>query len=702
MKTWKNRHRHPKKTNPKKTRSRKQRGGDPINIFTIQDFLKRNPDPKLQELVSDATQAGLQTININDRRLLSRIRGDEASQLGRPVVGQDPAGNAFASSLRSPDSFAQANPMRKNVPPAPSDVFAQANPMRGGPAAAPPPAAPVDPKVLESVSQFNARDSAGLEEGPGINQADLPIDAGLNPGGAEARLGAIPQRPALPQAPAPGGLVYSMKGFEGKSQTVSDCSKQLDKLREELATLKSGFAESQAMLQEKERSLTARIAELDAERGQVQATADALSASLAKLGGDKKELADALDTAQQTLSIKGAKNAALLADIAKLRGELGAAGALTTEQEKELAAIRGAIQEAERAAREAAEKNAGDRLKLIADHNAELAKLREEHAAALSDLRRDLETARLSSEAEKGASAEEKGKLNDDIAELRAKIAAQEKELNALADGIRDSAAALFRQKGEAEAAAAAAAAAAATADEQAKAAAARLAELQAANAALEERIAAAEAGAAASAEAARDAETRRAAAAEASVAAGALALEAAAKADQAARDADEARAAKGTSEADKAAAESAAAAAKEAADAAKAEAGDAQAEAEAAAGAQEAAQAAQAAAERALAALKESTPRIVTITGEDGQKVGDGGRAAIMNETLRVQWEKGGATPDAWVFVMFAADGDKVPEYTQLITKLGLFEFTSTVAGSINAVIFDVVVHSRETLFSK
>jgi hypothetical protein len=66
------------------------------------------------------------------------------------------------------------------------------------------------------------------------------------------------------------------------------------------------------------------------------------------------------------------------------------------------------------------------------------------------------------------------------------------------------------------------------------------------------------------------------------------------------------------------------------------------------------------------------------------------------MGERLNVRWEKGAEEPTAWVFTMFSGT---TPAYTQLRLQPGEFSFDSTVAGKINAVMFDVTVHSRQEL---
>ena len=97
---------------------------------------------------------------------------------------------------------------------------------------------------------------------------------------------------------------------------------------------------------------------------------------------------------------------------------------------------------------------------------------------------------------------------------------------------------------------------------------------------------------------------------------------------------------------------------------------------------------------------LENSVPTIDSITAADGARVGggDGGRSAIYGEPLTVTWNVGAApNRDTWVFVMFATvDGRITPVYSQLVLNNQPFTFTSTVSGPVQAVVYDVVSHSR------
>jgi hypothetical protein len=98
------------------------------------------------------------------------------------------------------------------------------------------------------------------------------------------------------------------------------------------------------------------------------------------------------------------------------------------------------------------------------------------------------------------------------------------------------------------------------------------------------------------------------------------------------------------------------------------------------------------------LDALKESVPKIVSIMGEGEVLVGgEGGRPAVYGEQLTVTWIKGAAETPTWVFVMF--DGGAVPVYSQLVLNDQPFTFTSTVSGPVQAVVYDVVSHNRNTI---
>jgi hypothetical protein len=101
------------------------------------------------------------------------------------------------------------------------------------------------------------------------------------------------------------------------------------------------------------------------------------------------------------------------------------------------------------------------------------------------------------------------------------------------------------------------------------------------------------------------------------------------------------------------------------------------------------------------LDALEASVPTIGSIMAADGQVVGGAaGRPAVYGEPLTVTWAKGADERTTWVFVMFA-DGPaggpaKVPVYSQLVLNDQPFTFTSTVSGQVQAVVYDVVSHSR------
>jgi hypothetical protein len=101
------------------------------------------------------------------------------------------------------------------------------------------------------------------------------------------------------------------------------------------------------------------------------------------------------------------------------------------------------------------------------------------------------------------------------------------------------------------------------------------------------------------------------------------------------------------------------------------------------------------------LNTLEASVPTIGSIMAADGQVVGGAaGRPAVYGEPLIVTWAKGAEERTTWVFVMFAdnpAGGpEKVPVYSQLVLNDQPFTFTSTVSGQVQAVVYDVVSHSR------
>ena len=102
---------------------------------------------------------------------------------------------------------------------------------------------------------------------------------------------------------------------------------------------------------------------------------------------------------------------------------------------------------------------------------------------------------------------------------------------------------------------------------------------------------------------------------------------------------------------------------------------------------------------------LESSTPKIRSITGNNGEEIGAGEdkRAPLMGEELTVKWEKGARDAKAWIFILFGQT-DKQSKNTILVTEKpneqgeGSFSFKSNIGGAVNAVIFDVIVHDADT----
>jgi len=699
MRTWKNRQRPSKKVH-RKTISRKQRGGGLISTERVRAWLEANPkqNARYREQVQAALSAGDQQIIIDDQDIRKVNSWEQSSQKSSPFGSApqqgDPASQSFAQSLRGLDTY-RAPGARGSVPPAGAPAPA--------PSLSPYPEPPTSSATLANSLQGYRAPGLGsdLPVGASVDQANAAANSLLGPG-ADARLGTAlsSANPLAARPPAPGanGLVYKMEGPAGKSQTIQDCNTQLAELREELERLKSGLVKTRENAAAQEAALAAQITELTGKNGELSAAGKAAQDAIAALTQTGQTTAEQLDAASRALAGKGAEFDDISTKLANTLRELGESKSLTASQSEEIGRIKGALEESARNSAKTEGENSARIAKLLADHAAELERLKREHLGELAKLNGDLSSARDAASGVSKASETEKKGLSDKIAELSAAIEAQKDEIAALSSSLGTATSSLEAAQADSAEKSRAAATAAATAAQAAAKSAAELTQLQSDNAELAKQLDAAKEAAKAAGEAAAQSDKAKDAAAAAAAAANARAETATSDAEAAAAAAAAAQANGRTSAAEKEAATKAAAEARALADGAAAAAQEAEAAKNAALAQSEQSNRAKSDAEARLAALKSSTPRIVLIYGSnEGDKVGGGnGRPVIMGERLNVRWEKGAEEPTAWVFTMFSGTN---PAYTQLRLQPGEFSFESTVAGKINAVMFDVTVHSREEL---
>jgi len=508
-----------------------------------------------------------------------------------------------------------------------------------------------------------------------------------------------PETASAPVLPPPvaaqpaGQAVYALNApaaADGQPRTIADCNRMLDAAKARIAELEGNLAVEAGRLAGVTKEREAEMARLGRDIAASQAEVEAATQAMAALRGEKGAIQAELERIQTELRDKLGE----LADASLLNKSLRTAkdsleGTLRNKDQliSILQPLRGQL----------------DTLKAssqaeITQKNTQIQQIREQHRAELADTngryQADLEKLRADMrklEGSNAGTAAEKRRIEEQKAELEGQIAAFEARIRDLTKGLEESQAATVREAQE-KAAAAAASREAATAEAEKLDTATREGQelqtrLRAAQGAKEaaDRAAAEAAAARETAEAAARAAAERVTAAEREAAAERAAAEAAV-------------ASKAASEAERNRAQEVA----QAAEAEKAAAvRDAAARAEEVARAQQAAEAAVAqrdVMQARLDALEESVPKIISIKAADGTLVGgEGGRSAVYGEPLTVTWNLGAVDRDTWVFVMFATvEGNTVPVYSQLVLNDQSFTFTSTVDGDVQAVVYDVVSHSR------
>jgi hypothetical protein len=496
-----------------------------------------------------------------------------------------------------------------------------------------------------------------------------------------------------PPAPAPAAIgrpVYDLNApaaVEGQPRTIADCNRLLADARARIDELGRKIGEDTARLE----GVTAeRRAEVDRLNGQIaasQAEVEAIKEAMAALRGEKGAIQAELIRIQTELERNVGKVRETSEVNDSLKQTIGQLNAGINLRDSNLETFRVELATLQKSSQTE-----------ITQKNAEIARIREEHRvererinaayqAQLVKLQEDMRKL----EGEKAGTAAEKEGVQREKAALEAQIAGFRSRIAVLTKGLEDSQVARNKEAQEKAAAAEAARVAAEAAARQLDAATREGQELEA-------RLRAAQGAKEAADRAAAEAVAARETAEGAQRGADARAAAAQREAEQARLAAETALADKGTSEREKEEAQRAAAAAAAAEAAAVAEAG---AKAEEAAAAQQTAAAANGQRDliqARLHVLENSVPTIVSITGANNDIVGgENGRQARYGEPLTVNWIKGVADRNTWVFVMFATvEGKTLPVYSQLVLDNNPFTFTSTVSGEVKAVVYDVASHSR------
>jgi len=499
-----------------------------------------------------------------------------------------------------------------------------------------------------------------------------------------------PAAPAPAPAPPPGQAVYPFKApaaGEGQPKTIADCTQMLAEAKAHIAALEGNLAEETARMKAANEAFQAQLARLGSDMARSQAELDAATAAAAELSGDKANIEAELARIKQELEAK-------LGELAGMSGlnqrlnktveDLRAAAGDKDVQIRTLEGLRGELEGFKVS-------SMGD----IAARDNEINKLKTDHEKELADTNRRYQEEAAKLRATLDRIQTEGGKLTADqqkeIESLNAQLRVLNARIEELTGQLTTSRAATEKEAEDKRKAADEAKQLATIEAEKLKAATAQGAELN-------QKLKAAQAANAAADRAASEAKAAEQVSAEAAAAANRKVTEAEEAARRAQAAAAEAVASKNVSDGEKKQAQDAAAAAETARAAAAAEAQARTAEAEQARQAAAVAEAGRAEIQASLDALKESVPKIISITGEDNVVVGGvGGRQARYGEPLKVNWTKGAADRDTWVFVMFATvGGNTVPVYSQLVLNAESFTFTSTVDGDVQAVVYDVVSHSR------
>jgi len=512
----------------------------------------------------------------------------------------------------------------------------------------------------------------------------------LPPAAPAAAAPAPPPAPAPAPAPPPGQAVYPFKApaaGEGQPKTIADCTQMLAEARARIAALEGNLAEETAKMKAANDALQEQLARLGSDMARSQAELDAATAAVAALSGDKGKIEGELARIKQELEAKlgelagmSGLNVRLNKTVEDLRTAAGNKDAQISTLERLRDELQGfkASSVGDIAARD------NEIKKLKTDHEKELADTNRRYQEEAAKLRENLD--RIQTEGGKLTADQEK-----EIESLNAQLRVLNARIEELTGQLTTSREETEKEAKDKRKAADEAKQLATIEAEKLKAATAQGAELN-------QKLKAAQEANAAADKAASEAKAAQRASAEAAAAANRKVTEAEEAARRAQAAAAEAVASKEASDGEKKQAQDEAAAAETARAAAAAEAEARTVEAEQARQAAAVAEAGRAEIQASLDALKESVPKIISITGEDNVVVGGvGGRQARYGEPLKVNWTKGAADRDTWVFVMFATvGGNVVPVYSQLVLNDQSFTFTSTVDGDVQAVVYDVVSHSR------
>jgi hypothetical protein len=497
--------------------------------------------------------------------------------------------------------------------------------------------------------------------------------------------------PAAAPLPRAGQPVYALNApaaTEGQPKTIADCNRMLAEARARISALEGSLAEETARLAGVTAERRAEIARLGENIAARQAEVEAAGAAIEALRGEKGDIEAELGRIRTELAEKLgelAETSAINRELADANSALTAAG---VSKDNRLAVLERLPHDLDalRAFNQAAiiEKDA-EIQQIRQEHGAELIRVREQYGAEAKVLREKVD--RLDTEA-KGTAAE-KRQVEEQKAGLQVQLGALKEKIDALTKDLTASQEETSKQAKEKAEAAEAARKAAAVESEKLQRATSQGLELR-------ERLAAAQRANEASDKAANEAKAAQQAAAAAAEAANRQIAAATADAERAREAAAASNADKEASEREKQAAQAAAEQSELARAAAEREAAARAAEATTAKDSAAAAEATRSQVQAKLDALERSVPTILSITGEAGAGDvvgGAGGRPAVYGELLTVTWNRGADERNTWVFAMFA---DKVPVYSQLVLNDKPFTFTSTVSGPVQAVVYDVVAHSR------
>ena len=706
MRTWKNRHRQPKKSN-RKTRSRKQSGGARITKTVLQDFAGK------LRVFGDKTKLTFQqkaSLATMDRFLRSTPEDSEEVVLPQEEFEKIRNGLLSAGLIASdhPTDFPDNDELRKRgVNPLQGNPLFKAPPPR---AAAPPPPPDLDPAAaaarlaappLPPSGIMNPLAAAAPEEplpeipaGDTFDERSAASAASLSeiPGSGVqnplARPAVLPPQPAA----APQANHFVISHGQDHSRTLRDCEDDLRAVRQQLAALtaksegenaslaalRDQEAAARSELEKMESSLKPQMASISGQLEELQEESQADKLNLTKLRTILAALHKQLDNKEE--------DETLSRSVQELIAELETAKTANEGLVREhLAALRAALTQKE-----------ADLATRLSDKEKEITDKEREHAETIATLiaqhsaqARELE-GRLASTSEKlagiegkyASDKEEKDKLTAQATELRALLEAERGRYAQLVAESSATIEALRRELTAATAQVAASQGEARTASQKADAAAEALAGKEGEKAELLEALHLAQQAQVANEEASREAERATGIAQAALAASQADAARLQGELAASGADAGRVQGELVASQATAAALQNQLAASEVAVRAARVEINRLG--------------VAGAALQARLDAMRGAPPvitRVRNVTpGRAPVDIDNVANRPNVGDTLEVIWNVGGdPNPGAWVLVITPeAGGD--PLYSQLITAPGPFRFVSNNGGNVHARIYNVI----------